>query len=82
MRFRSKYIVIERARLATPIIFSETMGHDEMAAAVGGEVVGAGFCYISDDRYKCYGESVSLKIKSRGDVDANILNLYLGTKES
>lgn len=81
MMFKSKYIVVARARVITPIVFSETMGHNEMAAAVRGEVLGAGFCHINENQYTCHGESVSLKIKSRGEVDSNILNLYLGTKE-
>jgi hypothetical protein len=31
-----------------------------------------------NDIYFCYGESISLKVKSRGETDSEILNKYLG----
>lgn len=79
MHYRSKYIVIEMPNgIPCPVIFTELLNHVDVAEALRGNVVGAGFCYTIDDRYVCYGESVSCKVKSREDVDAKILNRLLG----
>lgn len=83
---KAKYIVLETpSGLLIPVICSELFAHDEMArncgvypGGPGGTVVGAGFCFIEDNRYHCYGSSYSLQIDSRGDVDAAILNKELG----
>lgn len=74
MYYKAKYVII--GHMQVPVVFSDLLGHDEIAH--GQPVVGAGFCYIRDSRYVCYGESVSLKVKSRGDADALILNKLLG----
>jgi hypothetical protein len=80
----SKYIVIQiGGGLQMPIIFSSLQQHDVVARPFGGKVLGAGFCviYLDDSgrpKYDCYGESVSLDIKSRGEVDAQVLNRMLG----
>jgi hypothetical protein len=92
MQWRSKYIVIDAAVGGMlPVVFSELMSHADVAAALkhvgGGEIVGAGFCHITNilnDRdliephYVCYGESNSLGVKSRGDDDSRVLNKRLG----
>lgn len=75
---KAKYLVLRQGGFEVPFIFSELNDHANTASKLGGEVVGAGFCYIREDRYHCYGKSVSLKIESRGDVDASILNRLLG----
>jgi len=72
--YRAKYVII--GHMQVPVVFSDLLGHDEIAR--GHTVVGAGFCYIEDNHYVCHGESVSLKVKSRGDADALILNKFLG----
>lgn len=63
-----------------PVVFSELLTHADVASAIAprGEVLGAGFCGIDNDIYFCYGESISLKVKSRGEADSKILNKYLG----
>lgn len=79
MSFEAKYIVIDDC---IPIVFSETIEHKRMAIVVRGEVTGAGFvCIDEDGYYHCYGESVSLNIKSRGIEDSAILNKYLGVNK-
>jgi hypothetical protein len=79
VNYKSKYLVIDTAAgLILPFVFSELLSHDEMAAKFKGEVIGAGFCYIQDNLYVCYGESISCKVKSRGEVDSRILNKLLG----
>lgn len=75
---KAKYLVLRQGGFEVPFIFSELNDHKATAFALGGEIVGAGFCYIRDDRYRCYGESFSCKVKSRGDVDDSILNRLLG----
>lgn len=77
MYFKSKYIVSESG---TPVVFAEVLSHVEVARALFGTtaILGAGFCYIKDNRYTCYGESTSLRVKSREDRDAEMLNRYLG----
>ena len=44
-------------------------------------MAGAGFVYVNaEGAYVCYGESVTLKIKSNGEEDSKILNRYLSGK--
>ncbi len=75
---KCKYIIVKQGNLSVPFVFSELNQHADVARAVGGEVVGAGFCFIDQDRYHCYGESISCNVKSNGEADANILNRLLG----
>jgi len=77
---RAKYIVIEVGGFEQPFVFSELSQHADVARALAGvsAVVGAGFCYIDDNRYICYGESISCNVKSRGAADSKILNRLLG----
>ena len=81
--FKAKYIIVDNEYIgyAVPFVFSEVNQHADIARAVGGKVVGAGFCFIEGNRYHCYGESVSCKVQSRGAVDEKILNLLLGVDE-
>jgi hypothetical protein len=73
---RTKYIVFEHSG---PVLFSEILGHDEVARGIGDEILGAGFCYINTDKkYTCYGESISLHIPSRGETDSAKLNRMFG----
>jgi hypothetical protein len=78
MNFKSKYIIIDALVSDTPIVFSEILTHADVARAMGGKVKSAGFCYIQNNQYVCYGESISLKVQSRGADDSKILNLLLG----
>jgi hypothetical protein len=73
---RTKYIIVDTG-LPTAFIFPETVTHADVARAVapGRPVLGAGFVSVSDDgEYSCWGESISLKIKSREAEDTRILN--------
>ena len=79
--WKAKYII--GGHMEQPIVFPETITHADMARNMGwvGEdrcVVGAGFIFLDGDEYKTYGESVSLRVKSRGETDEWILNRYLG----
>jgi hypothetical protein len=73
----TKYIVVNRHGTELPFVFSDLCQHYDIARAVGGEVVGAGFCEIVDDQYVCYGESISCRVFSRKKQDAAVLNRML-----
>lgn len=77
MHYRSKYVILDQG-VIVPLVFSELINHLDVARCIGGQVVGAGFCFIDEEKYHCYGESISLKVVSRPDEDARILNKYLG----
>lgn len=75
---KSKYIVVEKNGLYLPIVFSELMSHSDIARAIGGKVLGAGFCYVNYVfTYTCYGKSTSLGINSREGIDSDILTEML-----
>lgn len=81
MFYHSKYIIYDTGMNVVPVIFSELQTHAEVAQAfyAHNKVIGAGFVFIDKDgKYACYGESVSLKVKSRGEEDSKFLNKYLG----
>lgn len=71
-----KYIVTDQNAFA---IFSTTQSHSDMVRGMWGIPVGAGYCNIArqaDSEYAnvhCYGESVSLGLKSR-EEDEGIIN--------
>ena len=78
---KTKYIIMEYRGVVQPIIFSELMIHQDVAVALGGKVISAGFCEVgaNDDGtadYNCFGESVSLNVISRRRQDAEILNKW------
>jgi hypothetical protein len=75
--WKAKYII---HRNWTPIVFPEIIAHADMTRNMGWraeDIIGAGFVHI-DDSYTCYGESISIYVKSRGEEDEKILNRYLG----
>lgn len=80
MGFKAKYIIIDVYDLDLPVIFGEFMKHSDMANCINskGKVIGAGFVHIDNGKYVCYGESISLGVKSREAIDSNYLNKYLG----
>jgi hypothetical protein len=80
---KAKYIVIRQGHIEVPVVFSELHQHSVVASNISGSVsnvVGAGFCYISDNQYHCYGESASCNVKSRLEEDAKVLNRLLGVE--
>lgn len=82
-----KYIVVHEMEIEVPIIFSELQTHSYIAA--GKKVISAGFCsfsvetvvgedpYGSEDKtildVNCWGESISLGVKSRLKEDAELI---------
>lgn len=74
---QAKYIIIG---VDTPVVFDETLVHANVARALGAatNITGAGFCQISSSEFVCWGESISLGVKSNGDHDSLILTRRLG----
>lgn len=63
-----KYIIVEDMGLEQAIVFSEIIKHSDVARML--PVISAGFCsiYVS-----CWGHSLSLNKKSRGEVDKQVI---------
>lgn len=66
MTKKLKYVRVKE--LNQFIIFPETIGHDTF---INLEPISAGFCTIGSSDIVCWGESVSLKLKSLVD-DSNL----------
>ncbi len=71
----AKYIIPKSTR--APIIFSPAYEHKEMAHPFG-QCISAGFVKITvgpDDKISvnCFGESISLDLKSRPTIDAQLI---------
>ena len=73
-----KYITYESIEFGKVfVIFDKITSHDDMASRLPHkEILGAGFIGFSLDGACCYGESVSLKIESRGQKDNEIINRF------
>jgi hypothetical protein len=79
----AKYIIAD----GSAIVFSPAIQHSEMARGFG-EVEGAGFVSFGtkEDEYGetivtsyCYGESISLGIKSRGEIDSMMVTRQISS---
>ena len=67
-----------------PYIFPEMISHDRFAYQMNAAdmVTSAGFVYVNaEGSYSCYGESISLRVKSNPTADNKILNKFLGGKQ-
>lgn len=78
----AKYVIVNNLGTTLAMIFSPDIEHRKMAyGAVGRDVLGAGFVEIFHKKeglvVKCFGESMSLNAKSRGKVDAEIIQKLL-----
>ena len=78
---KAKYVIVRSMGLDNAILFSPIINHSEMKQ-LGMPIVSAGQCSITDDwqhpdgedpLIQCYGESVTLKLKSRGEEDAKVI---------
>ena len=68
-----KYVIFEGNGLVHPIIFGDHTTHSQVSIA-GGKPISAGF--VRFDKFgwpHCSGESESLKLKSKGEVDEDII---------
>lgn len=78
MSRHAKYITYEDAKYGTDsiCIFSHFIEHNRMAMNLG-NILGAGFIRFDKGEPVCYGDSFSLKIKSRPE-DSEIAKYALG----
>ena len=89
---KMKYIVIQNywtgaSAIDTIFVFPNYVQHVDFARALlSGQmtdpeikVIGAGFCYGGDElnRPSCFGDSVSLNIKSRVEQDTTLLRMMM-----
>lgn len=72
---RCKYIVVDNGLLEVIIVFPDILQHRDVAQSFG-DVVSGGFI-TKEDEFICYGESISLGLKSRRE-DTDIANQQLG----
>ena len=83
MKF-TKYIVVSDVdgNIERMIIFPSSMKHSTMAKAMKRQrlpnVISAGFI---DEFMKCYGESLTVRSKSRGQKDTDMLHKELGIND-
>ncbi len=59
------------------VIFSSLLQHADIAQRLRCDLISAGFIEIFDNEPCCFGESISLDIKSRGEVDTNVAKRVL-----
>jgi hypothetical protein len=84
-KMKLKYILTKSGAF---VIFHPVTAHNDMARGLYGEPISAGFCYIDittpkPEEYKaptlsirCFGESISMKLKSRPE-DSEIITKAL-----
>jgi len=76
---RMKYVILADNY---PVVFSELQSHAEVARAFHMKATSAGFCGITHDgMFVCYGESVSLKVGSKPELDTRLINRLFGLIE-
>jgi hypothetical protein len=76
-----KYIVVHNLYGTDFVyIFSENISHEDMANMVHAEksIISAGLVMLNPKGITCYGESISLRVRSRGGFDAQLINQQLG----
>ena len=73
---KRKYVIYEDDEVEHYVVFDMLIDHSEMARrmGIGAKILSAGFVQFGPDGAYCYGESVSLNMKSRDDVDSKIIN--------
>lgn len=78
------------ARKEMAIVFCYEVTHKNMAHGLfrsmnlqtfEDDLLGAGFCRWTGTRFVCEGHSETLNLKSRGELDAIILNRILGVEK-
>jgi hypothetical protein len=81
--YDTKYIVIKNLDGEPTIyLFPNRENHRQTAMKLTGgnlrDVISAGFCGYVDGLFMCYGESSSLDIPSRYEIDTQLLNSLIG----
>lgn len=80
-----KYVIVEEMGLELPIIFNAILNHSDVVRFLvefqGKKVVAAGECTprcLRGDKmgWGCWGQSITLGIKSRNEVDEKVLDKH------
>lgn len=78
---KMKYIVVEDGfGIECPYIFPDHIQHYMMLSDIGGKLISAGFIVSGVNGIECYGDSFSLKVKSRPVIDTELVNKMLGAQ--
>jgi len=75
-------IVLDQGGCECVIVFNCILTHAQVAGDMN--VISAGFCRLPNrlnDNVSAWGESNSLKIKSRGDEDADLILRYVSPQD-
>jgi len=79
---KTKYIVVKHPHHHEEVIimFPEFVNHSHFNEDydVHGAIISAGFMLIDNGEFICYGESISLEVKSRPDEDSALANEMFG----
>lgn len=78
---KMKYIVVDDGLSDNPYIFPDHIQHFYMLSVVGGKIISAGFVRFTPEELECYGESLSLGIKSRPICDTQLIKSLIGGKD-
>ena len=72
-----KYIIFKHGTLFHPVLFSNHTTHSQVKLE-GATPISAGFVSFSETLRlpKCYGNSTSLKLESRGELDEEIISRF------
>jgi hypothetical protein len=69
---QAKYVVVEHNLLELAVVFNKIFNHSDFDHL--GKILGAGQCFIADNgEVTCYGNSITLGIKSREKLDADAI---------
>jgi hypothetical protein len=60
-----KYVMNNYLGVESPVVFPPMIKHTDRVDVTFGQPFSAGFCVIKDSKVECYGESISLNLKSR-----------------
>jgi hypothetical protein len=77
-----KYVVVKtQLGLEIPILFPELINHSTVQKfGRDHESVSAGFCLFDGGKWNAYGESMTLRLKSRPNEDSDLINQYFRMK--
>lgn len=70
----AKYLIVMDYDCPCAIVFNSILSHRQVAGEMN--VIAAGFCRLPDklnDNVNAWGESTTLKVKSRGNEDADLI---------
>lgn len=72
-----KYVVFDNGLSDVPMVFPGIEKHSDIALRFNWPVLSGGFVRVVNDQVVCYGESISLNVKSRPEEDARLIQQFL-----